>query len=98
MGYSSLSYLKVAPIDFIKIDKVFIDDLNTEQEIYSLSEAVIQIAHQLGASVTAEGVETKLQVNKLNLMACDFIQGYYYSKPVKLETCIEYIESFNINK
>lgn len=98
MGYSSLSYLKVAPIDFIKIDKVFIDDLNTEQEIYSLSEAVIQIAHQLGASVIAEGVETELQVNKLNLMACDFIQGYYYSKPVKLETCIEYIKSFNINK
>lgn len=92
MGYSSLIYLKVAPIDFIKLDKTFIDDLNQPEGQHTLSEVVIQVAHQLGAKVIAEGVETELQINRLNMMACDYIQGYYYSKPLKLMDCIEYIK------
>ena len=96
-GYSSLSYLKVAPIDFIKLDKTFIDELDTDQETYTLSEAVINITHMLGAKVIAEGVETERQVNKLNMMACDYIQGYYYSKPLKLKDIIEFIKQYPKN-
>ena len=91
-GYSSLSYLKIAPIDFIKLDKVFIDELNSNGEAYTLTEAVINIAHKLNAKVVAEEVETQMQINKLNMMACDYIQGYYFSKPLKLLDAIEYIK------
>lgn len=95
-GYSSLSYLKIAPIDFIKLDKRFIDDLDQAENNYTLSEAVVNITHMLGAKVVAEGVETQRQVNRLNMMACDYIQGYYYAKPLKMDDAIEYIKKRKI--
>ncbi len=91
-GYSSLAYLKVAPIDFIKLDKTFIDELNQPEASYSLAEAVISITHKLGAKVVAEGVETERQVNRLSLMSCDYIQGYFYAKPLKMDDAINYIK------
>ena len=97
-GYSSLSYLQVAPVDFIKIDKTFIDELRNDDGRYQLSEAVISIAHQLHTKVIAEGVETIKQVNRLKSMDCDYIQGYYYSKPLKMESCLDYMKSMNLCK
>ncbi len=81
-GYSSLSYLKKFDIDYIKIDQSFVRDLATDPNDMALSEAIIVMAHKLGLKVIAEGVETEIQRNLLAAAACDYAQGYLYSKPV----------------
>ncbi|MDO9265766.1 MAG: EAL domain-containing protein, partial [Sulfurimonas sp.] len=81
-GYSSLSYLKRLPIDKLKIDKSFVDGLPDDEEDVSIARAIIALAHSLKLSVIAEGVETKDQKEFLVENGCDFIQGYYYSKPI----------------
>jgi len=79
-GYSSLSYLRALPINHIKIDKAFIDDLAGSDGI--LVRTIVEVSHQLGLTVVAEGVESKEQVDALRSMNCDLIQGYYYQRPV----------------
>ncbi len=81
-GYSSLNYLRALPIDTIKIDKSFIDDVASETYGHNLSEDIILIAHKLGLTVIAEGVERKDQLEKLKEINCDRVQGYLFSKPV----------------
>ena len=81
-GYSSLSYLKRFPIDFLKIDKSFVQDITTEPDDAAITQAIISLAHSLGIKVVAEGVETKPQLAYLQLRSCDTMQGYIYSKPV----------------
>ena len=81
-GYSSLSYLKKLDIDYIKIDKSFVDNLSSSQQDKILCEAMIVMAHKLGLKVVAEGVEKESQREILLAMGCDYIQGYIYSKPV----------------
>ncbi|RMF13100.1 MAG: EAL domain-containing protein [Gammaproteobacteria bacterium] len=81
-GYSSLNYLKCLPIDTLKIDKSFIDDLLTDSRNLTLVEAIINIAHTFGIKVVAEGVETLDTVCMLSSYSCDVAQGYYYSRPV----------------
>ncbi len=81
-GYSSLNYLQHLPIDTVKIDKCFIDEiLNRRDEALILSE-IISIAHKLKMNVIAEGVEEKEQYFYLNSKKCDCIQGYYFSVPL----------------
>lgn len=84
-GYSSLSYLTKFDIDFIKIDQSFTRNLVRDNETQSLCEAIIVMSHKLGLKVIAEGVETKDQLDILQGIACDFAQGYYFSKPVPAE-------------
>ena len=84
-GYSSLSYLKKLPIDRLKIDKSFVDDLPDSQESISVVKAIISLAKAFELSITAEGVETKKQLDFLVEQNCDEIQGYYFSKPISLE-------------
>lgn len=81
-GYSSLSYLTKFNLDFLKIDKSFVNDLTPESHDLALIKAIITMAHQLGLKVIAEGVETELQRDLLSAMDCDFAQGYLYSKPL----------------
>lgn len=81
-GYSSLTYLKLLPIDSLKIDKTFIDDIMTNHMSKGLTNSIIQIAHQLGLSVVAEGVEYEEQYQYLGNNQCDSVQGYYFSKPL----------------
>lgn len=81
-GYSSLSYLQKFPADFIKIDRVFVQGLQTSERSKSLCSAIIAMAHRLGIRVIAEGVETLQQVQQLQLMGCDFAQGFYFAKPM----------------
>ena len=81
-GYSSLSYLKEMSVDELKIDRSFIKDINVDEKTESIVKSTINLAHELGLKVTAEGAETKEQVEFLKKYKCDHIQGYYYSKPV----------------
>lgn len=81
-GYSSLAYLKRFPINTLKIDKAFIDDIATSAEDRHMTQAIITIAHNLGLKVVAEGVEHENQLSILRRYKCEMLQGYLYSKPL----------------
>lgn len=81
-GYSSLSYLKRFPIDTLKIDKSFVQDIGNEPGNAAIVSAIISLAHSLHMTVIAEGVETEDQSCYLEQRRCDSIQGYYFSKPL----------------
>ncbi len=81
-GYSSLSYLKKFDIDYLKIDKSFIDNIETNANDLILCEAIIVMAHKLGLKVVAEGIEVEAQRKLLSDAGCDYAQGYLFSKPV----------------
>jgi diguanylate cyclase (GGDEF)-like protein/PAS domain S-box-containing protein len=82
VGQSSLIYLRQFPINTIKIDKVFINDLLTDATDAAIVRTVISLAHTLGLIATAEGVESEEQMHALNEFGCDLVQGYYFSHPV----------------
>ncbi len=82
-GYSSLSLLKRFPIDTLKIDRSFIRDMTNNAEDRAITQAIITRARSLSLTVVAEGVETEAQQSFLRAHACDEMQGFYFSKPVK---------------
>jgi len=81
-GYSSLSYLHRFDIDFLKIDQSFMRELDEGSKNWTLCKAIIQMAHELGMRVIAEGVETQAQKDLLQQAGCDFGQGYFFAKPL----------------
>ena len=81
-GYSSLSYLQRFPLDILKVDKTFVDELGVDADGSEIVSAVIKLAHTLGLQVIAEGVETEAQLAELQRLGCDFAQGYLFSRPV----------------
>lgn len=81
-GYSSLSHLRRLPVNALKIDKSFIDDLPHQEEAVRLASGIIQIAHDLGLRVVAEGVEKEEQRALLEAFGCDMIQGYLLGRPM----------------
>ncbi len=88
-GYSTLSYLVRIPLDVLKIDRSFIQHITSLDEKQAIMNAIIQMSHRLKMMVIAEGVESGQQVALLQRMGCDYVQGYYYSKPIPLEELIE---------
>ncbi|MDT8406644.1 MAG: EAL domain-containing protein [Methylococcales bacterium] len=81
-GYSSLAYLKQLPIDELKVDRSFINKIDTEVKDRGIADAIIHMAHVLDLQVVAEGVETESQLRVLQALDCDQVQGYYYHRPM----------------
>jgi len=81
-GYSSLNYLKRFPVKRIKVDKAFVDEIETMESEGVIARAVITMGHSFGMEITAEGVETAAQLQFLKAHDCDEVQGYHYGKPM----------------
>ncbi len=93
-GYSSLSYLKRLPVDELKIDRSFIRDIPRDSRDMAIVDAVIDLASHLGFTVTAEGVETRQQLEYLKQQGCTFYQGFLSSKAVPVDAMERYIKRF----
>jgi diguanylate cyclase (GGDEF)-like protein len=87
-GYSSLNYLHRFPVNSLKIDRSFILNLTESQNSAAITHSIVQLAHNLGLKVVAEGVENEQQLAQLRQMGCDFIQGYLYSKALPTDAII----------
>ena len=85
-GYSSLAYLKQLPIKEIKIDRSFVIDMLEDANNAIIVQTTIDLAHNLGIRVIAEGVESAEVEKELQAMGCDEVQGYYYAKPTDSDT------------
>jgi diguanylate cyclase (GGDEF)-like protein len=94
-GYSSLAYLKRLPINTLKIDKEFVDDLSLGSEDAAITTTVIAMARALGLNVVAEGVETEAQVQFLREHRCDEIQGFWLSPPLEAHRCLALIRNWS---
>jgi len=88
-----LGYLKSYPIDTLKIDKSFIDNVTTNECDASITKTIIAMAHSLNMKVVAEGVETQSQHDFLFKNNCDQIQGYFYKQPQEVKLFEEYVRS-----
>jgi diguanylate cyclase (GGDEF)-like protein/PAS domain S-box-containing protein len=90
-GYSCLSYLKQFPLDGLKIDRAFIQDLSTSAADRAMVQAIIAMAQGLHLTIIAEGVETQDQVNHLQALGCHHMQGYFFSRPMAAEQTETYL-------
>jgi diguanylate cyclase (GGDEF)-like protein/PAS domain S-box-containing protein len=97
-GYSSLAYLKKFPLNTLKIDKAFVDDIEESEQGRNMVATIVTIAHNLGMQVVAEGVETNNQLSFLSGLRCEQLQGYLYSKPLPEDDFQKYLLSYQITK
>ena len=91
-GYSSLSYLRQLPARQLKIDRSFVADIEVRPDARAIVSAVIQLAHQLGLRVVAEGVETEGQRDILLVLQCDELQGYLLARPMAVEALDDWLQ------
>jgi diguanylate cyclase (GGDEF)-like protein len=90
-GHSSLIYLKRLPVHTLKVDKSFVIDMDTDDDNASIVHATIDLAHNMGLTVTAEGVETRAVYESLKAMGCDYYQGYYAGEPMESTVIIDWL-------
>ncbi|MDQ1583191.1 MAG: hypothetical protein QOF36_1245 [Microbacteriaceae bacterium] len=88
-GYSSLSRLQELPVDIIKVDKSFVDGIKTGEETLPILNSIVDLAHNLGLHVTAEGVETAEQAIHLRRLGCEAMQGFYFGRPTSVDLLAE---------
>ena len=92
-GHSSLSYLRQLPIEILKIDKSFIDEILISQEDRTLVRGIIEMVHALGIEVVAEGVENHQMADLLREMNCDLVQGYHFCRPIPEDEFLSLIKN-----
>jgi EAL domain-containing protein (putative c-di-GMP-specific phosphodiesterase class I) len=92
-GYSSLSYLKRLPLDQLKIDQSFVQDIVSDSNDAAIANTIVALGQSLGLSVIAEGVETAGQRDFLESSGCHAFQGYFFSRPIPLEAFEAYVAS-----
>ncbi len=90
-GYSSLSYLHRFPVDILKIDRSFVQDIQINKGNYAIVKAIVTLAHVLDMEVIAEGIEDIYQLDQLKLLNCEYGQGYYFAKPLNQQEAEELI-------
>ena len=90
-GYSSLTYLNSLPVNILKIDKSFIDNITSNETRLQVVGSIINLGHALGLTIVAEGVETDPQLELLKKYGCDHIQGYIFSRPISREDAITFL-------
>ena len=93
-GYSSLNMLRKAPIDTMKIDRFFLDEIMSTERGKIIVESSVRMAKMIGLDVIAEGVETKEQLEFLRSIDCDIAQGYYYSRPIPVDEFEEFLKDY----
>ena len=91
-GYSSLSYLQKLPVDLLKIDRSFLQDVDAASTC-ALIQAITAVAHSLGLRVVAEGVETEVQLDSIRRIGVDLAQGYLFGKPMPTDLVTRYLEA-----
>lgn len=92
-GYSSLSYITRFPIDTIKIDRCFVQDITLDSEKAAIVSAVSNLSHGLNFNVVAEGVETAAELDVIRQLRCDEVQGYYYCQPMAAQDITEWLRN-----
>lgn len=91
-GFSSLSYLRSLPIDEIKIDRSFIQDMNTDKQAYMMLKSIVDLANNFNLSVVSEGVEEETQLEQLKALGVLIFQGFYFSKPISQKQMTELLQ------
>jgi EAL domain-containing protein (putative c-di-GMP-specific phosphodiesterase class I) len=92
-GYSSLSYLHRFPFDALKIDRSFVNNLDSGGEHIKMVETIISIAHNFNMKVIAEGVETEQQHQQLKQLGCEYLQGFLFSRPLPADEIFELLST-----
>ncbi len=90
-GYSSLSYLKRLPVDELKIDRSFVEHIASDENDVAIVRSTVSLAHDLGLTVVAEGIEDRASWDVLARLGCDIVQGYYVSKPLAADALVEWL-------
>jgi EAL domain-containing protein (putative c-di-GMP-specific phosphodiesterase class I) len=91
-GFSSIGYLRQFPFNKLKIDRSFVREIGISPTANALIQALVSLGDALNLAVTAEGIENKEQLNLLRVIQCEFIQGYYISKPISAGDMSDFIE------
>jgi len=94
-GYSSFSYLQRLPIDTLKLDRSFVDNIEGNGKDFDIAKAIINLAHSLGLDVIAEGIETPQQRDILRSLSCEYGQGYLFSRPLDGQGVIDFMATIN---
>jgi diguanylate cyclase len=95
-GYSSMVYLKRLPVDELKVDRTFIMDMDSDHDDAALVRGAIDLGHNLGLTVVAEGVEGAAHVAALHRLGCDVAQGYHYARPMPPNHVADWLRSHDM--